>query len=299
MQRKIVNDAAAFIRGLAKLRGRNAEWAEEAVRSGVNLTADEALERGVIDLVANDVEALIEAVDGQVVQLLGEPRILRTAGAEVETFEPDLATRILAAITDPTIAYVLMLVGIYGLIYELANPGAILPGVIGAIALLTALFAFQALPVNYAGMALIAVGIGFMAIEAFVPSFGALGIGGAVAFVIGSLILYQDDAGQFGVAIPVIATFTALSAGLFIGVLAYTLKTRLRPVVSGAEELLHAIGVIEDDMQHEGRVRVHSESWQALSATPLRRGQRVRITAIDGLRLTVEPENGGVDDTGT
>lgn len=298
MQRKIVNDAAAFIRGLAKLRGRNVEWAEQAVRTGDNLTSDEALELGVIDLVVDDVSQLLEAADGRVVQVIGEPVVLRTAAARVTTFEPDIATRILAVITDPTIAYVLMLVGIYGLIYELANPGAIVPGVIGAIALLTALFAFQALPVNYAGLALLAVGIGFMVLEAFMPSFGALGIGGAIAFVIGSLILYQDDAGQFGVAIPVIATFTVLSAGLFIGVLAYTVKTRVRPVVSGAEELLHAVGVIEDDMQHDGRVRVHSESWQARSATPLRRGQRVRITAIDGLQLTVEPENGGQDDTG-
>ena len=298
MQRKIVNDAAAFIRGLATLRGRNAEWAERAVRSGDNLTAEEALERGVIDLLVDDVAGLLAAADGRVVEVLGEPVVLRTAAARIVDFEPDLATRILAVITNPTIAYVLMLVGIYGLIYELANPGAIIPGVIGAIALLTALFAFQVLPVNYAGLALLAVGIGFMALEAFVPSFGALGIGGAIAFVIGSLILYQDDAGQFGVAIPVIATFTALSAGMFIGVLAYTLKTRRRPVVSGAEELLHAVGVIEEDMQHEGRVRVHSESWLAHSATPLRRGQQVRITAIDGLRLTVKPENGGQEHDG-
>jgi membrane-bound serine protease (ClpP class) len=292
MERKIVNDAAAFIRGLARLRGRNAEWAEQAVRGGENLTAQEALEAGVIDLIAEDVSGLLDAADGRVVEVLGEPVVLRTAATQIVDFQPDLPTRILAVITNPTIAYVLMLIGIYGLIYELANPGAIIPGVIGTIALLTALFAFQALPVNYAGLALLAVGIGFMALEAFVPSFGALGIGGAVAFVIGSLILYQDDTGQFGVAIPVILTFTVLSAGMFIGVLAYTLKTRIRPVVSGAEELLHAVGVVEEDMQREGRVRVHSESWQARSTTPLRRGQRVRITAIDGLRLTVQPDNG-------
>lgn len=296
MQRKIVNDAAAFLRGLAVLRGRNAEWAEQAVREAGNLTADEALQRGVIDLVAADVPRLLAQIDGRELSLPGGTTTLRTDGLEIETFAPDWRIRILSAITDPNIAYVLMLIGIYGLIYELANPGAILPGVIGAIALLTALYAFQALPVNYAGLALLALGVAFMVLEAFVPSFGALGIGGAIAFVVGSLILYRDEAGQIGVAIPLIATFVALSMALFLGVLGYALKTRRRPVVSGREEMLGATGVAEQDFADTGRVWVHSESWTATTRAPLRQGQRVRVIAIQGLRLEVEPLLGTGED---
>lgn len=296
MERKIVNDAAAFIRGLAKLRGRNAEWADRAVRKGENLTADEAAEKGVIDLIAGDTAALLAAIDGREVQVLGETVRLRSASLATEEFEPDWRVRILSAITDPNIAYVLLLVGIYGLIYELANPGAIVPGVIGAIALITALFAFQALPINYAGLALLVLGVAFMILEAFVPSFGALGIGGAIAFVIGSVILYRDESGQIGVAIPLIATFAGLSMALFIGVLGYAAKTRWRPAVSGREQMLHAIGVAEEDFDSIGRIRVHSESWNASTSVPLRKGQQVRVTGMEGLRLSVEPYNGETED---
>jgi membrane-bound serine protease (ClpP class) len=291
MERKIVNDAAAFIRGLAKLRGRNVDWAERAVRKAENLTAGEALERGVIDLVASDVDELLGQINGRQVMLPGGAVTLRTANATIEEFEPDWRVKILSAITDPNIAYILMLVGIYGLIYELANPGAIMPGVIGAIALVTALFAFQALPVNYAGLTLLVLGMAFMVLEAFVPSFGALGIGGAIAFVIGSVILYRDETGQIGVAIPLIATFALLSVALFAGVVGYALKSRRRPVVSGREEMLHAVGVAEEDFDTIGRIRVHSESWNASTSATLRKGQRVRVTEMDGLRLTVEPLN--------
>jgi membrane-bound serine protease (ClpP class) len=293
MERKLVNDAAAFIRGLAQLRGRDVDWAEQAVRSADNLTAAEALERGVIDLVAPSEAELLARIDGRIIEILGEAVALDTDGAAVENFEPDWRTKLLSVITDPNIAYVLMLVGVYGLVYELANPGAIVPGVIGAISLVTALFAFQALPVNYAGLALVLLGVGFMVLEAFVPSFGALGIGGAIAFVFGSVILYHDDAGQFGVAIPLIITFTVLSAALFIWVLAYALKSRGKPVVSGREELLHATGIVDESFERRGRVKVHSELWNARSQRPLRRGQRIRVTGIDGLVLEVEPLNDG------
>lgn len=289
MERKIINDAAAFIRGLAKLRGRNAEWAEQAVREAENLTADEALERGVIDLVAESLDDLLKKIDGREVRVIGEAVTLDTADAVTETFEPDWRIRVLTAITDPNIAYVLLLIGVYGLIYELANPGAMVPGVIGAIALITALFAFQALPVNYAGLALLVLGVGFMVLEAFVPSFGALGIGGAIAFVIGSVILFRDESGQIGVAIPLIATFAILSMALFIGVVGYAVKTRLRPVVSGREEMLNAIGIAEEDFAESGRVHVHSETWNAKTRQPLRKGQKVRVVGLEGLELTVEP----------
>jgi len=289
MERKIINDAAAFIRGLAKLRGRNVEWAERAVRQAENLTADEALERGVIDLVAVDLADLLKQINGREVRLAGGNLVLDTTDVATQVFEPDWRTRVLSAITDPNIAYVLLLIGIYGLIYELANPGAMVPGVVGAIALITALFAFQALPVNYAGLVMLALGVAFMVLEAIVPSFGALGIGGAIAFVFGSVILYRDESGQIGVAIPLIATFAVLSVALFFGVVGYALKTRRRPVVSGREEMLHAQGVAEEDFERTGRVHVHSESWAATSRAPLRKGQRVKVVGIDGLELTVEP----------
>ena len=291
LDRKLVNDAAAFIRGLAKLRGRNADWAERAVREAANLTAAEALGADVVDLVAGDLDGLLAQLDGRDVEILGTGRTLQTTGMTVETFEPDWRIRALSVITDPTVAYVLLLLGFYGLIYELANPGAMIPGVTGAIALVLALFAFQTLPVNYAGLALVALGVGFMVLEAFVPSFGALGIGGTVAFVIGSVILFDDQAGQIRVAVPVIATFALLSMALFLGVVGYAVKTRRRPVVTGREEMIGATGEALGDFDGSGSVRVHGEIWTADSGRPVRRGQKVRVTAMDGLRLKVEVIN--------
>jgi membrane-bound serine protease (ClpP class) len=291
LERKLVNDAAAFIRGLAELRGRNADWAERAVREAANLTAAEALDEDVVELVAEDLDQLLMQLDGRQVEVLGTKQTLETAGMAVETFEPNWRIRVLSVITDPTVAYVLLLIGFYGLIYELANPGAMIPGVTGAIALILALFAFQTLPVNYAGLALLALGVGFMVLEAFVPSFGALGIGGTIAFVIGSVILFDDEAGQIRVAVPVIATFALLSMALFVGVVGYAVKTRRKPVVTGREEMVGAVGEALEDFDVTGTVRVHSEIWAADSGRPVRRGQRVRVTAIDGLRLKVEVIN--------
>jgi membrane-bound serine protease (ClpP class) len=288
MERKLVNDAAAYLRGLAKLRGRNAEWAEQAVRSAANLAAAEALEKGVIDLVATDLGDLLKQLNGRTVQILGEVVTIDTGGVVAKEREAGWRTQLLAVITDPNIAYVLLLVGIYGLIYELANPGAMIPGVTGVIALLVALYAFQALPVDFAGLALLALGIGFMILEAFVPSFGALGIGGAIAFVAGSIMLFREDAGGLTVAWPLIASFALLSVLLFIGVIGFAVKSRRSPVVSGAEEMIGAIGEALEDFEHSGQVRVHSEIWSAESARPVRRGQRVRVVALRGLTLTVE-----------
>ena len=288
MERKLINDAAAYLRGLAMLRGRNAEWAERAVRAADNLTAEEALQQDVIDLTATDVTDLIGRLHGRSVEVLGESVQLDTTGLSADVLEPSWRTRLLHVITDPNVAYVLLLIGIYGLIYELANPGALVPGVSGAIALIIALYAFQALPVNFAGLALMLLGIGFMVLEAFVPSFGALGIGGVVAFAAGSVMLFSDDSGQIGVALPVVGTFVLLSAALFIGVIGFAVKNRHQPVVSGAEEMVGAIGEVLEDFQGRGRVRVHSESWVAQSDRPLRAGQRVRVVAMDGLTLKIE-----------
>lgn len=294
MEKKIVNDAVAYIRGLARMHDRNADWAERAVREGVSLSAEDALREGVIDLVVADLSALLVEIDGRTVTVAGTERTLETGGAAVHHEEPDWRARLLAIITDPNIAYILMLIGIYGLIYELANPGAFFPGVMGAISLLLALFAFQVLPINYAGLALMVLGIAFMIGEFLLPSFGALGVGGVVAFVIGSIMLLDTGVPGYGVSVPLIVFFALLSAVFFIFVLGMLFQSRKRPVVSGAEELVGSeVEVIEDfDADGRGRVRLHGELWGARSAASPRRGDRVRVDAVDGLVLTVGPVRG-------
>nr|WP_232024002.1 nodulation protein NfeD [Sulfurivermis fontis] len=293
MERKVVNDAVAYIRGLASLRGRNADWAEEAVRQAASLEAQEALRLRVIDIIAADVDELMRQLHGHTVQLPDGARTLNTRDIALETVAPDWRNQLLAAITNPNIAYILMLIGIYGLIFEFANPGAIVPGVAGAICLLVALFAFQVLPVNYAGLALILLGVALMVAEAFVPSFGALGLGGVAAFVIGSIMLFDSDIPGLAIARPLIGAFALLSAGLFVLVIGMALKARRRPVVSGAEEMLGAAGEVIDA---SGRVRVHSELWQAQSNVPLHAGDKVRVTGRDGLTLRVVPERKATED---
>ena len=289
MERKIVNAAVAYIRGLAHMRGRNADWAERAVREGVSLSASEALQENVIDLIAEDIGGLLTALDGRTVEAMGTERVLATRNLAVHYHEPDWRSRLLAVITDPNIAYILMLIGIYGLIYELASPGMILPGVAGVICLLLALFAFQVLPINYAGLALMVLGIAFMIGEFLLPSFGVLGIGGVIAFVIGSIMLLDTGVPGYGVSVPVIAFFAVVSAVFFIFIVGMVFKSRKRPVVSGMEELVGAEAEVVEDFTGSGRVRVHSELWNARSAGPLRRGQRVRVSEVDGLVLVVGP----------
>lgn len=289
MERKLINDARAYIRSLAQLRDRNVEWAERAVTEAASLTAREALEENVIDIVATSVADLLEQADGRVVQVATKERTLTTEGLTVETVTPDWRNRLLAVIANPQVAYILMMIGIYGLFFELANPGAIVPGVLGGICLLLALYAFQVLPVNYAGLALIILGLLFMVAEALVPSFGALGLGGVVAFVIGSLILWEENGTGYDVPVGLIAGFTIASAAVFIGLGTMFIRQRHRPVVSGKEELLNATGVVLEDFEGEGRVRVHSETWRARSDQPLNKGQPVQITDRDGLVLSVKP----------
>jgi membrane-bound serine protease (ClpP class) len=289
MERKRVNDAVAYIRSLAQMRGRNIEWAELAVREAASLPAEEALAAGVIDVLAADIPALLVQLDGRSVNVSGLNRTLETRGLQLREVEPDWRTRLLAVITDPNVAYVLMLIGIYGLFFEFANPGFVLPGVAGAISLLLALYAFQILPVNYAGLALLSLGIIFMLAEAFLPSFGALGFGGVIAFVIGSIILFDQEATGYGVSLPLILTLSLLSAGFFLFVVGAAIKARRRPVVSGQEELLHARGEVLNDFEGKGRIRIHGEIWWAASAVPLKRGERVEVVAIDGLVLQVQP----------
>ncbi len=288
--RKVVHDAAAYIRGLAELRGRNVEWAERAVREAVSLPADEALEQKVIDLVAADLGDLLAQLHGRVVQLDGATVTLDTAQAEIERAQPDWRSRLLAVIGDPSIAYILMLLGIYGLIYEFSNPGMLFPGVVGGICLLLGLFALQVMPISYVGLALMILGIVLMISEAFIPSFGALGLGGIVAFVIGSVMLIDTDVPGYGIPWALIVTVAVASALFSFFVAGMAIKARARPVVTGAEELIGATGEILEDMEHEGWAHLHGEQWRVRSGVPLKRGSRVRVRARHDLVLDVEPE---------
>lgn len=291
MERKQVNDAAAYIRSLAQMRGRNVEWAELAVRQAVSLTASEALKLKVIDVIASDLPDLLRQLDGRRVNVLGAARTLNILGARIVTLAPDWRSRLLSVIADPSIAYLLMLAGIFGLFFEFSNPGFVLPGVAGAISLLLALFAFQVLPINYAGLSLIILGIAFMIGEVFVAGFGVLGIGGMFAFVIGSVMLINTDVPGYGVPWSVIVPVSFACALFIFSVVDMALKARGRPVVSGREELIGGIGeVLEDFDGRDGWARVHGETWRIRSPQPLGRGQRVRILRMDGLILEVEPE---------
>ncbi|MBA2483002.1 MAG: nodulation protein NfeD [Nitrosomonas sp.] len=289
MTSKIINDAVAYIRGLAQMRGRNAEWAEKAVRKAASLTAEEALSEGVIDVIATSVPDLLTKIDGRIVNVLGQEKTLSTKNMTVQRVEQDWRTRLLSIITDPNVAYILMLIGIYALIFEFSNPGTIFSGVVGAVCLLLALFAFQVLPINYAGLALILLGIAFMLGEVFVPSFGALGIGGVIAFVIGSVMLLDTGVPGYGVSIPLIATFALLSAAFFMLVLGMAIKARQRPVVSGMEQLINSVGEVLEDFDSHGWVRIHGERWEVQCNIPLKHGQKVRVTAVNGLVLEVKP----------
>ena len=290
--RKAVHDAAAYIRGLAELRGRNAEWAERAVREAVSLSASEALSLKVVDLVATDLSDLLKQLNGRSIDMNGRTITLNTAQATVEPVAPDWRSRLLAVIGDPSIAYILMLLGIYGLIYEFSNPGLLFSGVVGGICLLLGLFALQVMPISYAGLALMILGIALMSAEAFVPSFGALGLGGLVAFVIGSVMLIDTDMPDYGIPWMLIVP-VALASGLFSFLVAgMAIKARARPVVTGAEEMIGARGEILEDLEHEGWARVHSEHWRVRSSVPLPRGSIVRVRARHGLILDVEPFQG-------
>ncbi len=289
MSRKVVNDAVAYLKGLAKMRGRNAEWAEKAVREAASLPAEEAFALKVIDVIAANPDDLLRKLDGREIHVAGQPVKLALSGARIEVQEPDWRSRLLSVITNPNIAYILMLIGIYGLILEFYHPGAVAPGTIGAICLLLALYAFQVLPVNYAGLALIILGVGLMIAEAFASSFGVLGLGGVTAFVIGSVILMDTDVPGFSLNPALIAAFAVSSAAFLVLALGMVMKSRHRPVVSGREEMIGAIGTALDDFALGGRIRIHGEIWSARTDAPLRKGQAARVKGLDGLTLWVTP----------
>jgi membrane-bound serine protease (ClpP class) len=253
----------AYIRSLALMRGRNAEWAEKAVREAASLAAEDAREADVIDIVANDIDDLLAKLDGRTVTVIDAERRLETEDLGTIEIEPDWRSQLLAVLTNPNVAYILMLIGIYGLIFEFTNPGAILPGVVGAIIMMVG--------------------------EAFMPSFGALGIGGVIAFAIGSLMLFETGAEAYALSWPLVVAVALSSAAFFMLVLAMAVKARRRPVVTGTEEMIGTQGEVAGWRGSEGRVLVHGEMWQASSTAPLKRGQAVRVTALKGLMLEIEP----------
>ncbi len=293
MMDKVTNDAAAFIRALARMRGRNADWAEKAVREAASLSAPEALELGVIDLVARDLEELLDKMDGRVVEIGSETLVLATADLALEAVEPDWRARLLQIITNPNVAYILMLIGIYGIILEFYSPGLTGPGLIGAISLLLALYAFQVLPVNFAGLALVALGAGLLVAEAFVGSFGALGVAGIAALVAGAVMLMDTEAPGFTISLWLVGGVAAGLGSLLLMAMAMITRSRLRRVVIGPERIRDALAEVRSWSGHRGVVRFEGEIWEARSDRVLRPGTRVRVTGREGLVLRVEPLSRG------
>jgi len=286
---KAVNDAAAYIRALAELRGRNADWAEKAVRQAATLTVDEAVAENVIDLKAADIPELLRRIDGRRVELEEREVTLNTAGARVEEAPPDWRDELLALLTNPNIAFIFMMLGVYGLIFELSNPGALVPGVLGAICLMIGLYALNVLPVNYAGLALLALGIAFMTAEAFVPSFGALGVGGLAAFALGATILFDTGTPAFELSIWTVAGVTALTGAVLVLLIGYLVRAQRRPVATGEETLVGRTAEVDSWAAGRGRVWLNGELWNAEGPAALGPGTRVRVVAAVGLTLTVAP----------
>lgn len=289
MAHKVVNDAAAYLRSLAELRGRNTDFAERAVREAATLTAEQALQRNVIEIVANDLDSLLAQADGRQVKLHRGNVTLDTADQPVTTIEPDWRFKLLAVLTNPTVAYMLLLAGMYGLLLEGYSPGAVLPGVVGAICLLLALYAMQVLPVNYAGVGLIVLGVVLMGLEFAMPSFGALGIGGLIALMIGSLIMFDTQVPGFGVSGALIAGIAITSALAFMGLIWFAIRARNKPVTTGVGELVGQQATALDDFTGRGDVRIRGEIWQAESTEPVTAGQKLRVLALEGLVLHVAP----------
>lgn len=288
MEKKIVNDAASYIEGLAKLRNRNAEWAIAAVKEAKSISAEQALDIGVIDLLADNETQLLRKLEGFTFSQGDIKQTLSIGEAAIFIYQPDWRIKFLAVITDPSFAYILLMVGIYGLILEISNPGALIPGVVGAISLLVAFYAFHMLPINYVGIALILLGIGLMVAEALAPSFGVLGIGGIIAFVMGSIVLMDTDIPGFQIALPLILAFASLGSLSLIIVLTLFAKMRGRIPVSGVSTMLGQSVSVENTLNNQPKVRINGELWQVSCDSPLHNNDQVKVTAVNGTLLDVK-----------
>jgi membrane-bound serine protease (ClpP class) len=288
--RKSLNDAIAYIRSLAELRGRNADWGEKAVRDAATLTASAALKDKVVDVVARDVEDLLSQIDGRTVATAAGEVRLATKGRGIVESKPDWKEQLLSAIADPNIALILLMIGVYGILFEFWSPGVVAPGVIGGISLIVGLTALSVLPVNLGGLALLLLGIGLMVAEAFSPGFGVVGLGGIVAFVLGALFLFDPAQTDIPIRVSwqVVAGMAVLSAGFFMGLLGFAAKARQRAVRTGAEQMIGSTGEVVSWAQDEGRVLVLGEIWAARSSKGLAKGQKVRVVGRAGLMLSVE-----------
>ena len=291
-ERKAFFDAAAYIRSLAQLRGRNAEWGEKAVLEAASISATEARDQKVVEIVAPDLTDLLHQVDGRKLAVAGGERTLQTTGAPIVAFAPDWHDRLLAVITDPSMALILMMLGIYGLLFEFGHPGFVFPGVVGALCLLLGLYSLHMLPVNYAGLALIAVGIAFIVGEVFFPSYGSLGVGGVIAFAIGALMLIDTDLPGFAIPWTLIVTLAVLTLVLILVVGRMVLRARRAPLVSGVQSLVGADGEMVEDADDTGWANIRGETWKVRTAGPLTRGQRIRVIAVDGMLPRVAPFEG-------
>ncbi|OGO94550.1 MAG: serine protease [Coxiella sp. RIFCSPHIGHO2_12_FULL_42_15] len=289
-EQKAINDARAYLRSLAQFRRRNVKWAEEAVTKSESLSADEALKMNVINVIAKDVSDLLQKINGMVVDVRGQSQRISSSDLTVQTIEPDWRTRFLAVITDPSVAYLLLIIGFYGIFFELLNPGFVAPGVIGAICLIVGLYALALLPINYAGLALLLLGIAFMIAEAFLPSFGIVGIGGVISFVMGSVFLIKVEYGGFGLPIYLIATVTVVTIIFLIVILNLALRSHKRPIVSGREQLIGKEAHVQVDREGRLWILIEGERWQCKCQQKLTTGQCVKIVRLEGLFLRVEPK---------
>ncbi|HEY7471962.1 MAG TPA: nodulation protein NfeD [Gemmatimonadota bacterium] len=287
LEQKILNDTVAFIRTIAERRGRNAEWAAKAVTDAVSVTETEAVEQNVVDLVAPSLPALLDAIDGRVVELFDRRVTLRTAGADVRDLEKGLRFKILDTIANPNIAFILMMIGIYGIFFELMNPGAILPGVVGGISLLLAFFALQALPVNYAGVLLILFSLILFIAEVKVVSHGLLTVGGVIAFVLGATMLFDTPGSFLRVSWSVIIPAALLTAGFFAFAMGLAWRAWKAKPATGREGLVGERGVVKRPIDPEGQVMVRGELWRARAGEALETGVAVEVVGVDGLTLEV------------
>ncbi|HSR74195.1 MAG TPA: nodulation protein NfeD, partial [Sulfurovum sp.] len=289
LEKKTINDAMAYIKSLAELNERNISWAIEAVEEAKSISAKDALDYGVIEILAEDIDDLLLQLDERSVIVSGKQMLLRTDDAVIQTFDADWKIKFLSIITDPNIAYILLIIAIYGIFFELMNPGAFFPGVTGVLSGIIALYAFNMLPFNYAGLLLIILGIAFMVAEVFVAGFGILGIGGVLAFAFGSLFLFDADTLGSGVSIPLIIAFSLVSLGFFIFVLQFLIRSRSVKSVTGMDEMVGSIAEVLESTDKGYRVRCHSEIWYAESDSELQIGQKVRVESLSGLVLHVNP----------
>jgi membrane-bound serine protease (ClpP class) len=275
---------ASYGRGIANDKGRNGEWVEKAIRESVSITANEALEKKVIDLVARDIQELLKALDGRQVKLLGEQITLKTANPKISFYHPGFRDRVLKTISDPNIAYILMMIGLAGLYFELSHPGAIFPGVIGGISLILAFFSFQTLPVNYAGLLLIALAVIFFIAEVFVTSYGVLSIGGLVSFTLGSIMLFEGG----GVSLKLILPTVVLVGGFFVVVAGLAFKAHRNKPIAGSEGLIGEIGTVQETLEPEGIIFIHGELWRAKAKDVIKPGEKVQVEEMHGLLLKVK-----------